>query len=163
MNPLPFNTTNPFSDRGAKAEKEVQKYLTAWAGRDSRREFNRLVDSKAVGRTIKAAAADFDYYCATSGAAQHGLIEVKETQHDYRLAKGRLTQLPRLRKRANCGGLVVVLVYHSTIGRWRYITINTLTGPSDKGSWNLSNLPTFSSPGEALTHFSGAVVFEEAL
>jgi hypothetical protein len=56
---------NRFADRGAKAEAAVQKFLTEWAAADPRREFERLVDTKAAGRVIKAAAADFAVYAVT--------------------------------------------------------------------------------------------------
>jgi hypothetical protein len=101
---VPFKRSR-FADRGKKAEEAVQRFLTDWASQSSTREYNRLVDSKAAGRIIKAAAADFEYCCKTAyGEEFHGLIEVKETEHEYRLSKDKLPQLPRLRKRQKCGG-----------------------------------------------------------
>lgn len=153
MTTLPFKTKNRFADRGVKAEAAVQKFLDLWEGASPYREFNRLVDSKAAGRTIKAAAADFEFFCRpdpTRKAGCHGLIEVKQTEHEYRLTKANLTQLPRLRKRAKAGGLCFVLVLHSTTGLWRCLSMDFLLGPSDKGSWDLRGLPTFSSPAKAL-------------
>lgn len=132
------------ADRGKVAEDAVQKYLEGWQGRDARREFNRLVDTKAAGRIIKAAAADFEFFCAVDeDVSYHGLIEVKETQHDYRLSRDRLTQSARLRKRIKCGGAVFVLVYHSTINRWRCLTPEQVSETSTAGSWDLRDNPAF--------------------
>jgi hypothetical protein len=150
---------NRFADRGADAEKETQKFLNDW-GQYPFREFNRLVDSKAAGRTIKAAAADFEFFQAAHGTGprgdevrvSHGLIEVKETEHDYRLDKKRITQMARLRKRANCGGKCFVLVFHSKIGVWRCLDLAYMTagGLEPKGSWDLRGQTGFMTPGEAL-------------
>lgn len=141
---------NRFADRGKVAESAVQKFLDKWANAAGFREANRLIDTKAAGRTIRAAAADFEFYCLHEGRPYHGLIEVKETEHEYRLDRSRLTQQPRLRKRALCGGLVYVLILHSTIKKWRCMTPAQMGEPSSKGSWDLRPLPLFDSPGEAL-------------
>jgi len=158
---VPFKRSR-FADRGKKAEEAVQRFLTDWASQSSTREYNRLVDSKAAGRIIKAAAADFEYCCKTAyGEEFHGLIEVKETEHEYRLSKDKLPQLPRLRKRQKCGGRCFVLVFHSTLGMWRALTVPYLEGPSDKGSWNLSNVPLHSNVASALASIPRDV-FEKA-
>lgn len=151
-----LNKVNKFADRGAVAEKAVQKYLTDWA-QHTHREFERLVDSKAAGRTIKAAAADFAFFAVQRGSEgkhhHHGLIEVKETKHPYRLEKKRVTQLARLRKRTNVGGLCLVLVFHSASGLWRCIDVPYMTADGSlTGSWDMTNLPTFPTAADALRH-----------
>lgn len=140
---------NSFAHRGKKAEDAVAKFLTSWVGESQHREFNRMVDAKAAGRTIKAAAADFEFFCNDDVTA-HGLIEVKETEHEYRLARDKVPQLPRLRKRTKCGGWCFVLVLHSTTNLWRVAKAEVLAVTGDKGSWNLTDYPTFKTPGEAL-------------
>lgn len=150
---MPFKKVNRFADRGAVAEKAVRAYLERWAEGVPHREFERLVDSKAAGRTIKAAPADFDFHCLDErGAARFGLIEVKETQHECRLARDKVPQLPRLRRRARCGGLCIVLVLHSTMGQWKATTSAWMEFNGDKGSWNLKELPAFETPHGALHH-----------
>lgn len=140
-----------FANRGVYAEKKVKEYLEGWQERSPYREFNRMTDSKAAGRIIKAAAADFDYFCVTKEMARfHGLIEVKETEHDYRLARDKVPQLPRLRKRQKCGGRSYVVVYHSKLCMWRVATVPYLAETGDKGSWNLINMPTYPTCGHAL-------------
>lgn len=138
-------------NKGTYAEGKVQDYLSGWMAASPYREFNRLVDTKAAGRTIKAAAADFEYfYHEYESDKVHGLIEVKETAHDYRLGRDRITQLPRLRKREKCGGVSYVLIYHTTLKRWRAVNVKYLTDTGDKGSWNLTNVPLFATCDEAL-------------
>lgn len=151
-----FKRFNTNKDRGLEAEKAVQKALGLWAetfveGTD--REFNRLVDTKSAGRTIKAAAADFDYYARVNDAAFFGLIEAKQTEHLYRLDRDKLSQLPRLRLRTNCGGRCAVLVWHSVSNEWRALSVPFLMAPNDKGSWDLRSLPAFPTPRLALKHF----------
>lgn len=161
-----LNKVNKFADRGAVAEKAVQKYLTDWA-QHPHREFSRLVDSKAAGRTIKAAAADFEFFsmhrnCGIRGdetRRHHGLIEVKETKHDFRLEKKRVTQLARLRKRTNAGGTCLVLIFHSTIGQWRCIDVPYMTAGGDlKGSWDLRDRLAHETPAKAL-YYAAREVF----
>lgn len=138
--------TSRFADRGKVAETAVQKYLTRWAAALPKREFNRLADTKAAGRIIKAAPADFDFYAE----GNFGLIEVKETKHDYRLERSKVSQLPRLRLRASAGGLCLVLVLHSTLNKWRALLVQELTSFGDKGSWNLTDRPLFDNCDDAL-------------
>lgn len=140
-----FKVKNRFANRGKKSEDAVAKFLSEWSGPN--REANRLTDSKAAGRIIKAAAADFEYF---SHGAGHGLIEVKETEHEYRLSRDKVPQLARLRKRANCGGLCFVVVFHSTTKLWRVVGTEYLTSTGDKGSWNLSEVPAYADLATAM-------------
>jgi hypothetical protein len=141
-----------FADRGKEAENATQDYLEWWQERSAYREFNRLPDTKAAGRTIKAAPADFEFYHGSPADDRptFGLIEVKETQHEYRLERDKVTQLARLRKRSKCGGKCPVLVHHSTIDKWRIVLAPQLMEFGDKGSWNLSGFELFDSPDAAL-------------
>lgn len=139
-----------FANRGKYAEDKAHAYLQWWAGADPHCEASRLVDTKAAGRIIKAAKADFEYFTGRGSASQHGLIETKQTEHDYRLERAKVTQLPNLRKREKCGGRCYVLVYHSTIKAWRCLSVPYLVEGGDKGSWNLSAVPTFPTCWQAL-------------
>lgn len=147
------------SNTGVWAEKRLAEMLGAWMQDDPRREATRLTDAKAAGRIIKPAAADFEYYCKTeSGRAHFGLIEVKETAHEYRLSRDRLTQLPRMRKRDKCGGSSYVLIYHTELRLWRCATVEYLASTGDKGSWNLTDRPLYKTCGEALAEASSGVL-----
>lgn len=140
-----FKVRNRFSNRGKKSEDAMAKFLSEWAG--PTREANRLVDSKAAGRIIKAAAADFEYFSPHG----HGLVEVKETEHEYRLSRDKVPQLARLRKRTNCGGICLVAVFHSTLRQWRIVDSTYLAETGDKGSWNLTKVPAYSDLATAMS------------
>lgn len=139
-----------FADRGKAAEKAVKVALERWADGRADREVDRLMDTRAAGRVVKSAAADFAFY----DAGRHGLLEVKSTEHDYRLSRTAITQIPRLRKREMCGGVCLVLVYHSSLNVWRCVPVSYLMETGDKGSWNLSDVKSFASAGAALADTS---------
>ncbi len=153
-----FKVKNTFANRGKKSEDAMAKYLSEWSG--PTREANRLTDSKAAGRIIKAAAADFEYFCAVpqkddwskpiEDLTMHGLIEVKETEHEYRLGRDKVPQLARLRKRAKCGGVCLVAIHHSTLKVWRVVDSDYLANTGDKGSWNLTLVPTYADLATAM-------------
>ena len=150
---------NSRSNRGAAAEKLTHDFLRKWQEATPHREANRLTDTKAAGRTIKSSAADFEFFC-WDDCPRHGLIEVKQTEHDYRLAKSKVTQLGRLRKRHKCGGLVFVLVYHSALKQWRCLTASEMFDESNHAaSWDMRNLTLYATPGDALNAASLNAVF----
>lgn len=136
------------ANRGKKAEEMVQKFLTEWAACNPHRSFERLADAKAAGRTIKAAASDFVAWTWTPYGSYTVFVEVKQTSHNYRLAKDKVSQLPRLRKLCQCGCICLILVHHSELDAWRVANAEELE--LDKPSWDLSKLPTYQTPGEAL-------------
>lgn len=137
------------ADRGKSAEDAVHNFLKVWQAGDAQREMNRLLDTKAAGRIVKSAAADFEFFDGTHQPA-FGLIEVKETQHLFRLERAKVPQLPRLRKRAKCGGVCLVLVHHAAAKKWRCVAASYLAATGDKGSWNLTDVLSYDTPGEAL-------------
>jgi hypothetical protein len=135
-----------FADRGKKAEDAVHKALERWVYGRADRDFTRLMDTRAAGRVVKSAAADFEFF--TIGA--HGLVECKSTEHTHRLARDKVPQLPRMRKRELAGGVCIVLVHHSTLGVWRTVQVKELVTFGDKGSWDLTDWPSYPSAQEAL-------------
>lgn len=145
------------ADRGKKAEDMAKKALALWQGDRADREVERLMDTRAAGRVVKASAADYAFYAE----GVFGLLEVKSTEHEYRLSRANITQLPRMRKRELTGGVCLVLVYHSTLNVWRCMPIHYLATTGDKGSWNLTDVPTHANPGLALASVSD--VFSDML
>ncbi|MCA8917317.1 MAG: hypothetical protein KDB90_18150, partial [Planctomycetes bacterium] len=54
---------NANADRGKEAEAAVAKALAAWQKMISQtREVNRLLDTRAAGRVVRSAAADFEFF-----------------------------------------------------------------------------------------------------
>lgn len=126
------------ADRGKWAEGKVQGILKGASERVAEFDFERLPDARAARGALKAQIADFAWF----RPGQHGVIEVKETEHDYRLPRDKLAQLARLRKRGMAGGLVYVIVYHSTLKKWRCAPLSFFDGDIPS-SWDLSALPLY--------------------
>jgi hypothetical protein len=136
-------TKSSIGDRGKAAEKAVETVLKEF---NRRTEFAywRLPDARSARSFLAAQPGDFAYFCKGKG----GLIEVKETEHNYRIAKDKISQLAILQKLSCAGAQNVILVHHSTIDVWRYILPDQLEiGPP---SWNLSEFVVFESAAEAL-------------
>lgn len=138
-----------YADRGKWAEKEVAKVLAHYNSKYSKFAFDRLPDARAARGALKAQLCDF--------IAIHGghppmfyMVEVKEVKHDYRLPRDKVSQLPRMRAWSMAGGLGVILVFHSTIQKWRGIELGDLEG--NPPSWDLSEHPTFDTALEAYQH-----------
>lgn len=139
-----------FADRGKWAEAEVEKVLTHLNEKYMGFAYDRQPDARSARGAIKAALCDFLWWWkdATTGKVS-GLLEVKETKHNYRLTKDKIDQLPRMRKVRYAGGEGLVLVFHSEIKKWRVVPLEFFDGPIQP-SWDLSNLPVYDTPGEAL-------------
>lgn len=136
------------ADRGKWAEAQAHDYLKALSAKRAEFDFERMPDARAAMGRIKATIGDFEFFMP--GA--HGVLEVKETKHAFRIAKDKLKQLPRLHKRAMCGGVCLVLVYHSSTNLWRALRAEHL--PIGPASWDLAGFPTFYTPTAALQQFS---------
>lgn len=132
------------SDRGVNAEKEVQNHLDSLSTRYATFDYLRLPDAKAAMGRMKAMPADFDFHMP----GMHGLIEVKQTLHEYRLTSDKFPQLPRMRKRMLAGGICRVVVHHSTLGLWRCVDVACLD-PS-ASSWDLREFKGHPNAQEAL-------------
>jgi len=132
------------ADRGKSEEKEVHGVLERLSAARADFDYLRLPDAKSAMGRVKAMPADFEFFSPRG----HGLIEVKSTEHDYRLSRDKVTQLPMMRKRILAGGRCVVLVYHSMVKKWRRINVGVLdpTAPS----WDLSTFTTYDSAEAAM-------------
>ena len=133
------------ADRGKAAEKAVEGFLKRWNAANYEADYERLPDARSAMSHVAAAAADFAFF----KPGRHGLLEVKETEHDFKLAKAKVTQLPRIKKRHHAGGSCAVLVYHSKIERWRVIHMDFIYANSDKTQWDLTALPLYLTADDA--------------
>jgi len=129
--------------RGKTAEKIVEALLKDW-NRSQGFAYWRLADARAAMGRLAAQPGDFGYFCGENA----GIIEVKSTEHNYRLPKAMLSQLPTLLKLEMAGASSVILVLHKGTELWRWIKPDLLD-PSAP-SWDLRNFATFSSAEEAL-------------
>ena len=131
------------SNTGKKAEKLVEAVLKKWNNRSGFAYF-RLPDSRAARNFLMAQPGDFAYYCGPRA----GILEVKSTQHSYRLAKDKISQLPTLKKLSAAGAANLVLVNHTTEGVWRVLYPDGLD--ASVPSWDLREVPTYPDAESAL-------------
>lgn len=150
-----MQTKKQIADRGKWAESEVEKCLKRMNELHYSFAYDRQPDARAAGGRLKAALCDFLWWWQFVGGDGRenrvsGLLEVKETKHDFRLNKDKLDQLPRMKKVKNAGGLGVVMVHHSTLGKWRIIPLTFFIGTEVPPSWDLSSFRLYDTPQEAL-------------
>ena len=131
------------SNSGKKAEKLVEAVLKKWNNRAGFAYF-RLPDSRAARNFLTAQPGDFAYYCGPRA----GILEVKSTQHPYRLAKDKISQLPTLKKLSAAGASNLVLVQHTTENVWRILYPGGLD--SSVPSWDLRAVETYPDAESAL-------------
>jgi penicillin-binding protein-related factor A (putative recombinase) len=120
------------SDRGKEGEGLLKKYLDTLC-RYSDTAYYRLPDARAG--SMRATLADF--LLMRKGVLH--LIECKEVKHDFRLPHGNFdkAQVARQRLWKDAGANSLVLVYHSTLGKWRGYDIERFIDRSEGGSWDL--------------------------
>lgn len=125
-----------YADRGKAAEGKVRARLAEICVRQDQ-AWDRLPDMRAGSKS--AAICDFMYICK----GVFWLIEVKETQHDYRLPHGNFdaAQVARMRMWDTAGAQTMVLIYHRKLDMWRYSPIKFFFENKDGGSWDLRHLP----------------------
>ena len=120
------------ANRGKVAEALVQKRLSVLCTSASKISY-RLPDARAG--SFKATLSDFLYM----DAGKIYLLEVKETQHEYRLPYGNFgaDQVARLRMWQEAGAVPLVLIYHATLKLWRCYGIERFIDRTTGGSWDL--------------------------
>lgn len=133
--------------RGKKAEADVRKFLEAFSRAKVDFDYERLHDARAARGAFQSQAGDFAVYAPW----YHGLLEVKEVEHDYRLPMSRVSaQYGRMLKRHLAGGIVLVLVYHSTTKKWRVVPFPSVMSCKEAASMDLSGFAAHDSVGSAL-------------
>lgn len=145
---MPFKPAkSEHADKGKEAEDAVQAFLEDYSAKHAAFDYMRLPDAKAARGRMKAMPADFDFHTPLT----HGLLEVKETKHDFRLTRAKVPQLPKLLKRHKAGGRCYVVTYHSETGKWRCVPAHHL----DPGatSWDLSGYALYDNVVDALRGF----------
>lgn len=130
--------------RGKYAEKEVERLFKKLNDEHLGFAWHRYPDTRSARSFIKAQPCD---YLVSCGTAIH--IEVKETEHEFRLPSGRISQLPVLKKFALAGIQFFVLVFHSTLKKWRCVPECFFEGDTPP-SWDLKGLPLHYTAEDAL-------------
>jgi len=139
---------NNIGSRGKSAEKKVDEWLTRMGERYVTFDWERIYDARSAGGRFPSRPGDFAFY----SLKLHGLIEVKEVEHDFRLpAKNFKTgQLAKLYKRELAGGVIRILVCHTTTGLWREVPLQWFRERLKAPSWDLSSFPTALSAAAVL-------------
>lgn len=110
----------------------------------------RIPDAKAG--SFVAVAGDF----SVKYRGRSFLLEVKQTDHDFRLPHGNvsLRQIALMRKSMMAGVVCWVLVYHAKLDAWRLIDVESLRTRVG-GSWDLSRfaLQSLDSHLEDILHY----------
>lgn len=130
--------------RGKTAEKEVKEYFEHLNGTHFDFAFSRLPDARSAGGRLGAVLCDFLVWFKGLSIP----LEVKETKHDYRLAKDKLSQLAILQKVAGAGAVPYVLVYFTTIDQWRVAPISYFE--FGVPSWDMRDLKLYPDAKVAL-------------
>lgn len=136
-----------YANRGKYAESKAAGYLDKVNSNHLNFDFERIPDARAAMGRMRAQVGDFAFF----GHHLHGVLEVKETAHDYRLDHGKLPQLQKLKKRVLAGGRCYVVIYHSTSKVWRVVPVTHIPVIT-KGSWDFSDWPTDPKLDRVLTH-----------
>lgn len=131
----------PVGQRGKYAEGKVREILERLNSQHAKFDYGRIYDARSAGgKGIPGRPGDFEFYAP----GLFGLIEVKEVDHPFRLPKKNLDkeQIAKLRKRQLAGGVIFVLILHTTTGLWRRVPIDWLHERAGQPSWDLSEFIT---------------------
>lgn len=114
-------------------------------------DWQRMYDATSARNAMMAQTGDFQWFLP----GRHGVLEVKSTQHEYRLGKGAFSDLQRakLRQRQAAGGEVWVLIHHYTAGVWRRVPFAECVETFDtrgQASLDLQGYTTYGSALEAV-------------
>ncbi|MRN38565.1 hypothetical protein CRG49_002030 [Neisseria sp. N95_16] len=144
-------------NNGKKAEQAVQSVLKSidepWF------DWQRMYDATSARGVFMPQTGDFQFFTPDV----HGVIEVKSTQHDYRLPKSAFSdnQRARLERRMSAGGKIFVIVWHWTLNEWRFINyqdVHQAFNVQGQASLDLRTIPTYPTAGEVVTRLLASVL-----
>jgi len=133
--------------RGKAAESAVRALLEKLNSYPTF-DWSRIYDARSAGGKFPSRPGDFEFFFPGT----HGLIEVKEVDHDFRLPAKNFDkgQIAKLRKRHMAGGIIIILVQHTTTKKWRRVDLNWIAQRLDQPSWDLQEFNLFNNAREAL-------------
>jgi hypothetical protein len=137
--------------RGKVAEKLATAYLEErHQTAPSKFDWYRLPDARMAGGRFPAQIADFELFFNDG----HGILEVKEIDHEFRLPQKNFAQKKheRIKRRLRVNGIGILAVYHTPTSLWRFPNIQVVMSEGDAPSWDLSVYKTFETFGEGFEH-----------
>ena len=95
---------NNSGSRGKYAEKKVAEWLDRMGTRHATFDWSRIYDARSAGGRFPSRPGDYEFFAP----GLHGLIEVKEVEHDFRLPAKNFDkkQIARLYKRQPPAGVI---------------------------------------------------------
>lgn len=147
------------AQQGKTAEKAIAKYLDKVNAAVLAFDWQRGYDARSAGGKFQRVAGDFSFF----SPAGHGIIEVKEHDHDFRLPykNYKLSQVAGAHKRELAGGLVLVITFSTSLDMWRCMPIEFFRHRDEtKGSWDLSTFDCYAKletilNGRLVAHLNG--------
>lgn len=136
-------------DRGKAAENTVRDVLQVIKESQSSFDYQRLYDAYSAGGRFPPQIGDFLYFSTQS----HGVIEVKELNHEYRLPQKNFARkkFPALERREQAGGRTWVVVHHKVGDFWRCPPFAFFKESPDAASWDLRQFQTYKHPRDFLS------------
>lgn len=134
---------NERGQRGKSTEVIVEDLFKVWNNSTLTFAWHRMPDARAAMGRLAAQPCD---YLIFRGCGL--LLEVKETKHEYRLAKDKVAQRATLEKFRLAGAATYVLIHHTTLDQWRIISTADLEGGVP--SWDLREYPLYDTAEDAL-------------
>lgn len=136
-------------NNGKASEHAVQEALKAV--NSPKFDWQRMYDATSARNAFMSQVGDFQWMMP----GHHGVIEVKSTQHEYRLSKSAFSgnQLAKMRKRMNAGGSVYVFVHHYVADFWRLLPLQEILeafGPNNQASMDLRQHNRYSTASDLL-------------
>src|SRR5262245_19757351 len=106
--------------RGKWAEDKVRALLKKLGEADARFDWERILDARSAGGRFRAQIGDFGVFMPQL----HGVIEVKEVDHAYRLPHKNFDTeaVAKLYKRQLAGGATWIIVAHLR-SAWRLVPL----------------------------------------
>ena len=138
---------------GKYAEGKMKDYLEKRKAEDPAFDYERLYDARSAGGRFPSQIADFAYYYKDDKAAFHGVVEVKEVHHEFRLPKKNFDpgKFGRLARRRQAGGGIVIVICFLPAKLWRIVPFEFFEERSGQPSWDLSQFPTYKSVDAAIS------------
>lgn len=137
-------------ERGKKAEKSVQDLLTSYSNASVRFSFLRLPDARAAGGRLGKMVCDYlAWYLKPDGEHLSIQLEVKETEKTDRIARDKLSQIPKMRLVAMAGGHGLFIIFHSKLNKWRPVPLSYF-GSGDEPSYDVSGFELYDTARDAL-------------
>lgn len=139
--------------RGKYAEEKIRDELKRVGEADAHFDWKREYDARSSMGRIPKCCGDFTYYWyRPPGERGHGVIEVKQVKHDFRLPRKNFDPdgWGILKKRELAGGKIHVVVFHSTSKKWRCPPWGWFQSLKDAKSWDLTTWPQYNKVSEVL-------------